>query len=371
MTTNPMSKKTKVIAAMSGGVDSSVAAALLHQAGCDVIGVTLRLLDRIDPGFGCCGSPEDIGIAKRSAEKIGIPHYVLDYSQSFKENVIDYFFDSYTRGETPNPCLACNRHIKFDKLFKFARSLQGDFLATGHYARIVREADGRFHLLRARDTAKDQSYVLYTLDQECLAQALFPLGHLPKSKTREIARSLGLPNADKPDSQDICFIPDGNYKNFLKREGAERQTSKGMESGPIKDTAGRVLGEHQGVAFYTVGQREGLGLSAGKPLYVTKIDAPTKTLVVGEAGETLTREALVDDVQWVGGRLPEFPLRALIQIRYKHRPVPIQILSQTPQGLAVHFESPQRAVTKGQAAVFYGCPESGNADEVLGGGIIR
>ena len=358
--------KRKVIAAMSGGVDSSVAAALLHQAGYDVVGVTLKLLERSQEGFGCCGSPEDIAVAKRSAEKIGIPHYVLDYSRDFRENVVDYFFNSYAQGETPNPCMACNRHVKFDKLFDFSRSLEGDFLATGHYAQVEDAPRGRRRLLRALDASKDQSYVLYMLGQDCLKQVLFPLGSLPKSKTREIARSLGLPNADKPDSQDICFIPDGDYRGFLKKEAARKGTSCGMEPGPIKDSVGRTLGEHKGISFYTVGQREGLGITSSKPLYVTKIEASSNTLVVGSAEETLSRQAVVEDVKWVAGEVPSFPLKSLVQIRYKHTAVNARVEARTPSGITVEFESPQRAVTPGQAAVFYT-----QSDEVLGGGIIR
>jgi tRNA-specific 2-thiouridylase len=280
--------------------------------------------------------------------------------------VINYFFHSYTLGQTPNPCVACNRHIKFDRLFHFIKALDGDCLATGHYARITQEPNGPYRLWRALDKSKDQSYVLYMLGQNHLSQTLFPLGDLPKSKTREIARALDLPNYAKPDSQDICFIPDGDYRGFLKNEAVKKGTSAGMERGPIRDSSGKVIGEHEGIAFYTIGQREGLGISAEKPLYVTRIDAPANTLVVGPAEETLAQKATVEDIKWVLGQPPRLPLKSLVQIRYKHQPVNATLRPRTPSGVSVDFESPLRAVTPGQSAVFYT-----KSDEVLGGGIIR
>lgn len=367
-----MSQKKKIIVAMSGGVDSSVAAALLAQEGHEVIGVTLRLLPRGGEGFGCCGSPDDVLIAKRSAEKAGIPHYVLDYSPEFESNVIDYFVNSYVMGETPNPCLACNRHIKFDKLKKFADSLEATHLATGHYARIETSAadDGRLrhHLLEASDPAKDQSYVLYNFNQTGLAATLFPVGRKPKNEIRELARAFALPNADKKDSQEICFVPRKDYRSYISARLIERaETPTTAQPGHIKNKSGAILGEHRGVAFYTVGQRSGLGLNS--KAYVTELDAQTNTVVVGTDEQNLAEGLSANDVNWIAGEPPRASFEALVKIRYKHEPSPAMV-SIRDHGFDVRFHEPQRAVTPGQAAVIYCWNEKFGAREVIGGGKI-
>lgn len=363
----------KVLVAMSGGVDSSVAAALLAKDGFDVVGVTLRLLPRAGTGFGCCGSPEDILIAKRSAEAAGIPHYVLDYSNDFEANVINYFVDSYIQGETPNPCLACNRHIKFDKLKQFADSLNIKLLATGHYARIISSSTNgisSFRLFESVDSTKDQSYVLYNLTKEALATTLFPVGNKPKSEIRALALKLKLPNADKKDSQEICFVPGRDYTAFLKdrieQHGLNAATTK---PGPILDSSGAVIGEHRGTAYYTIGQRNGLNLSLNKRVYVTRIDAHSNTLIVGDDQQSLNNGLNAIDVHWVHGPPASNTFDAQIKIRYKHEPCGATI-SITNSGFTAQFHEPQKAVSPGQAAVIYRWDDHLQAREVLGGGKI-
>ena len=363
-----MTNKKKIIVAMSGGVDSSAAAAMLADEGHEVIGVTMRLLPGSATGFGCCGAPEDLLIAKRSAEKLGIPHYVLDYSRDFQTRVVDYFINSYLVGETPNPCLACNRHIKFDRLKTFGASLGATHIATGHYARVERDGE-LFRLYEAADASKDQSYVLFNFDQCGLSSTLFPVGNRPKTETREIARRFGLPNADKKDSQEICFVPNRDYASYiddrLKIRG-ERPSSAGP--GPIVDESGRRIGEHRGVAYYTIGQRSGLNGGAAQKMYVTRIEADTNTLVVGSDEKNLAAGLRADDVNWLATP-PTAPFEALVKIRYRHEPAPATI---EPQGseFAVRFHQPQRAVSPGQAAVIYRWDEHRGAREVLGGGKI-
>lgn len=355
---------------MSGGVDSSVAAALLAEQGHEVIGVTLRLLPKGGEGFGCCGAPEDLLIAKRSAEKAGIPHYVLDYSPEFQEKVIDYFVNSYVVGETPNPCLACNRYIKFDKLKTFADSLNASFLATGHYARITSDDHGH-HLYEAVDPSKDQSYVLYNFNQTGLSSTMFPVGGTPKSEIRDIARRIGLPNADKKDSQEICFVPRKDYRSFVKIKLEERGTSQPQSTlpGPIKNLAGQVIGEHKGVAFYTIGQKSGLGINTSDRTYVTRLDAATNTVVVGSDQENLAAGLIANDFNWVSGTVPQEPFEAQVKIRYKHEPAPATVTVENKQ-VRVRFHEPQRAVSPGQAAVVYRWDAHLKAREVIGGGKI-
>lgn len=352
-----MEQKT-VVVAMSGGVDSSVAAALLVEAGYRVIGVTMRLWDGEDgPAFSrtCC-SLDSIEDARRVCQTLGIPFYPLNMTREFQKHVIDYFCQEYQVGRTPNPCLACNRYVKFRFLLGRARALGADYLATGHYARIE-SRDGQYRLLRGVDLAKDQSYVLYTLGQEELARLLFPAGGYLKSEIRRLARQWGLPVAEKPESQDICFITQGDYRDFL----AGRVTAA---RGPIVDRQGRRLGTHQGLPFYTVGQRRGLGLALGRPYFVTGLDEPRNAVVVGPQEDLESPALLARDVTFVSGRGPEEAVRIEAQVRYRS-PVVSATLTPLASGYRVDFDQPQLAVTPGQAVVFY------RGEEVLGGGAIE
>ncbi|MGC8667973.1 MAG: tRNA 2-thiouridine(34) synthase MnmA [Chthonomonadales bacterium] len=358
---NPSFTHSTVVAAMSGGVDSAVAAALLKQQGYDVIGVTLQIWqERTDQSRsgGCCslGAVED---ARRAAARIGIPHYVFNFREHFQNEVIQHFVLEYSRGRTPNPCVECNRRVKFRELLHQARRLGARYLATGHYARIVKdEASGRLELHRARDRAKDQSYALYMLTEADLDQVLFPIGELGgKWVTRRIASELGLPVAAKADSQEICFVPQEGYTAFLRERAPHT-----LRSGPIVDTSGRVLGYHEGLALYTIGQRRRLPASNSGPLYVVAMEASTNTLVVGEDRELYSRRFTVEDVSWVGEQ-PDFPLAVCAQIRYNADAVPARLFYRDAS-IQCELDEPQRAVTPGQAAVFY----LGN--RVLGGGTI-
>ena len=367
-----MSKGT-VVAAMSGGVDSAVTAALLQQEGYDVIGITLQIWqEHAEQGKygGCCslGAVED---ARRAAGKIGIPHYVLNFRDYFAEKVIHKFVDEYSRGRTPNPCVECNRTVKFDELLRQAAALGADYLATGHYARIrYNEAMERHELLRARDSEKDQSYALYTLTQAQLKKTLMPLGHLSgKQETRRIAAELGLALANKPDSQEICFVPKEGYVSFLK------ETAPGVaRPGRLVDTTGRVLGEHPGVAFYTIGQRKRLPASPDGPLYVVALDAETNTIVVGRDEELYASGCIADNCVW--SAIPdlesaEWPLAVSAKIRYNGCAARATISpGSASNAVEVRFETPQRAVTPGQAAVFYGDEGEEAGQVVVGGGTI-
>ncbi|MDP2728405.1 MAG: tRNA 2-thiouridine(34) synthase MnmA [Dehalococcoidia bacterium] len=347
-----------VVVAMSGGVDSSVAAALLSRAGHRVIGVTMRLWDGEDgPAFSrtCC-SLDSIEDARRVCQVLGIPFYPLNLTREFQKYVIDYFCQEYQVGRTPNPCLACNRFVKFSFLLGRARALGADFLATGHYAR-VEFRDGRYHLLRALDPAKDQSYVLYTLGQEELARLLFPVGDYHKGEIRRLAQEWGLPVAQKPDSQEVCFVTEGDYRDFL----ADRVH---FSPGPVVDQEGHELGSHRGLPFYTVGQRRGLGLALGQPYYVVGLDQPRNTLVVGPQEALEASALLAGEVSFVSGKLPQETVQVEAQIRYRSPAVPA-VLSPVANGFRVDFAQPQRAVTPGQAVVFY------LGEEVLGGGTIE
>jgi tRNA-specific 2-thiouridylase len=363
--------KKKIIVAMSGGVDSSVAAALLAREGHEVIGVTMKLLPRGGEGFGCCGSPDDVMIAKRSADKVGIPHYVLDYSPDFEKDVINYFVNSYVAGETPNPCLACNKHIKFDKLKNFADSVDATHVATGHYGRVL-EKNGTYHLYESKDLTKDQSYVLYNFTQKGLGATLLPIGHAPKTEIRAIAREIGLPNADKEDSQEICFVPRKDYRSYIKNRIEEQGAGVPLsaQAGHIRDTSGKIIGTHEGVAFYTIGQRKGLQIDGiNKPMYVTKLDPKTNTVVVGREGADLVQEFTARELTWIHGQAPGEKFTSLVKIRYKHEPAMADVTLS--EGRAqVRFHEAQRAVSPGQAAVFYRWDEHMKAREVLGGGKI-
>jgi tRNA-uridine 2-sulfurtransferase len=351
----------KVVIAMSGGVDSSVAAALLKQQGYEVIGMMLRLWS--EPGKAdsnrCC-TPDAMAQARRVAAKLDIPFYVVDAKEIFRNTVVNYFLEGYAKGETPNPCLVCNRHIRWEFLFNHAKALGADFMATGHYVRLAKADTGHINLLKGVDSAKDQSYVLHVLTQEKLAQALFPVGDYPKTEIRAIAEKLGLAVAKRPDSQDLCFLAGDDYRNFLQRNAPHIS-----QPGQIVNTQGQVIGEHHGLPNYTIGQRKGLGLASPVPLYVLSKKAAENTLVVGTEGELGTRELLAINVNWTCGIVPKKPFRAMVKCRYTAQAAPglVTPLDNGTQ-VSVAFDAPQRDITMGQAAVFY------DGETVLGGGII-
>ncbi len=363
---------TRVVVAMSGGVDSSVVAALLKREGYDVVGITLQLYDHgaaVHRKGACCAG-QDIHDARRVAEAIGIPHYVLDYEERFREAVIDRFAQSYVDGETPIPCVECNRSIKFRDLLATARDLGADALATGHYVASRRLPDGRRALYRAADPARDQSYFLYATTAEQLALLRFPLGELPKDETRALARELGLSVADKADSQDICFVPQGRYSDIV-----ERLKPGAVQGGEIVHVDGRVLGRHEGIIHYTVGQRRGLGLSVGEPLYVVRLEAATARVVVGPREALATRTIRITDVNWLGDRSPEAigadGVEVAVRVRSTRAPAPaILRFSSSGPGAAAEVElfSPEDGVSPGQACVIY--DSDAPRARVLGGGTI-
>jgi tRNA-specific 2-thiouridylase len=353
-------KRSRVIVAMSGGVDSAVAAGLLARQGYEVIGITMRLWTMEDQQAPrhrrrCC-SVEDTDDAREAAQALGIPHYVLNLEREFQESVVDYFLREYQRGRTPNPCLACNEHVKFRSLLARALALEADFLATGHYARIDRPKAGRYRLLRAVDDEKDQSYVLFTLDQAQLSRLLFPVGYHRKEEVRRLAAEMGLPVADKPDSADICFIPDNDYRSFIAGRLGKRE-------GEIRDAGGRVVGRHQGVAAFTVGQRRGLGVALGGRRFVSAIDPSRSLVIVGSEEDLLTDQLWAEDVNWVAGEPPPAGTAVEAKIRYRTPASPAEVHPEG-DGARVLFRRPQRAITPGQAVVFY------RGEEVVGGGII-
>ena len=350
----------RVVIAMSGGVDSSVAALLLHRQGWDVIGVTMKLydIDQADlPEYyrGCC-TLDDVEDARAVCRILGVPHYVLNVQREFRTFVIDYFQREYESGRTPHPCIACNDKIKFSFLAQRARMMQASHVATGHYARIEPDGAGGWALRRGVDADKDQSYVLFGMRQEQLAATLMPVGCYPKSEIRQLAAEAGFPNADKPDSQDICFIPTGDYREFLRQRTDEKP-------GDIVDDAGNVLGQHEGIQYFTVGQRRGLGLSGGLPRFVIRLEPDTRRVVVGSE-ENLYRSTLfVSPVSWVSGNPPSFDAEVTVKIRYKFAEAAAKVTA-VGDGAVAQFQEPQRAITPGQAAVFY------QGDTVLGGGAI-
>jgi tRNA-specific 2-thiouridylase len=351
----------KVVVAMSGGVDSSVAAALLKEQGYDVIGMMMRLWS--EPGkedSNRCCTPDSMAMARRVAAKLDIPFYVVDAKEIFRETVVQYFLDGYTAGQTPNPCLLCNRQIRWTFLLDHALALGADFMATGHYVRRQTIDDGRHELLRAVDPSKDQSYVLHVLNQEKLSKALFPVGEYPKAEIRQIAERLDLPVYKRPDSQDLCFLAGEDYRNFIQRNAAEM-----LKPGEIVRRDGGILGQHNGLANYTIGQRKGLGVQSPVPLYVLGKNADSNILIVGEADELGTNELLADDVNWMSGHAPKKPFRAEVKIRYTAREARAQVTPlESGTQARVWFDAPQRDVTAGQAAVFY------KGDLLIGGGII-
>jgi len=356
--------RQRVMVAMSGGVDSSVAAALLHEQGHEVIGVTMQLWGKdvcVSSGSRLCCSVRDSLDAKAVAKRLGIRHEVLELAESFRTHVIDYFVDSYRDGLTPNPCIACNDHIKFGSLFELADRYEAPLIATGHYARVQQEPmSGRFLLQRAINPAKDQSYVLFNLTQAQLARAQFPIGCLSKEQVRDIARTLGLATAEKPDSQDICFVRDRNKDGFLRRE-----LHVADQPGPIVDMQGRVLGAHQGLLGFTIGQREGLGIAANRPLYVVAMDQANNRLVVGSREDLLQGSFIAERVNWIAMARPSHPLRAAVKIRSRHDAALAWITPFEAHAVRVQFDEPQQAITPGQASVFY------DEDTVIGGGWIR
>ncbi|PWH17833.1 MAG: tRNA 2-thiouridine(34) synthase MnmA [Anaerolineae bacterium] len=350
----------KVVIAMSGGVDSSVAAALLKQQGYEVIGMMLRLWS--EPGkedSNRCCTPDSMAMARRVAAKLEIPFYAVDAKEIFRNTVVESFLQGYAQAETPNPCLVCNRHIRWEFLFNHAKAMGADFMATGHYVRLHHEGTC-VQLLKGVDPTKDQSYVLHVLTQEKLKQALFPVGHYPKSEIRAMAERMGLAAAKRPDSQDLCFLAGDDYRNFLQRHAPHLN-----RPGDIMTRDGRVLGQHTGLANYTIGQRKGLNLASSVPLYVLEKRAAENILVVGPAQELGTQELLAHNVNWTSGTVPTAPFYAMIKSRYTARETPGWV-TPLDGGNRVHvrFDLPQRDITPGQAAVFY------QDDLVLGGGII-
>jgi tRNA-specific 2-thiouridylase len=356
----------RVLVAMSGGVDSSVAAALLHERGYDVVGVAMRLVaepvGRVAARRATCCSHEDFEDARRVAERLGFPFYVVDLRADFARRVIGNFVAEYVAGRTPNPCVRCNLEIKFDRLWQRARAIGAEFVATGHYAQIVRGDDGHFGLARARDTTKDQSYFLFTLGQAELGRTLFPLGAMTKREVRDYARGLGLRNADKAESQEICFVPDGDYARFVENAVAAA-TPRG---GRVVDDAGRVLGAHRGVHHFTVGQRRGLGIAAGAPLYVRELRAASAEVVVAPRAALASRGLIAADVRLISpATAARAPIPIEAKIRYRHPALPATLTMMAPDRAEVRFINAGPAVSPGQACVFY------RRDQVLGGGFIE
>jgi tRNA-specific 2-thiouridylase len=353
-------KKKKALIAMSGGVDSSVAAALMLRSGYECIGVTMKLFDSEDlaaPPSGCC-SLSDVEDAKAVAFRLNMPHYVLNFADDFKESVIRNFIETYEKGGTPNPCIECNRSLKFEKLLQRARSLEFDYISTGHYAQVER-VGGRFILKKAVDEKKDQSYVLYMLTQEQLAHTVFPLGGLTKEKARELAAESGFVNAKKKDSQDICFAPDGDYAAFIEKWRGIPATW-----GDVVDMDGKVVGRHKGLIRYTIGQRRGLGLAFGEPIYVTAKSTENNTITVGRDESLWTRSLVACSINLITCDKLDKPLRVTAKTRYLQREQTAVVEQVGADELRVVFDEPQRAITAGQAVVLY------DGDTVIGGGTI-
>ena len=354
----------RVVVGMSGGVDSSVAAALLVEQGYDVVGVTMRLWTEERPdelkGHQQCCSVEDIDDARRVAGQLGIRHYIMNFEDEFREKVVDNFVAEYSAGRTPNPCVRCNEHIKYRALLERLPALDADFVATGHYARVAppdpcHESD--YRLLRAIDASKDQSYVLYMLNQEQLRRLLLPIGWLTKSQVRDHARRIGLDTANKPDSVEICFVPGNDYRAFVEERNA-------LSPGEMHDDTGAVVGEHRGVAAYTLGQRKGLGIALGTPRYVTAIDASANIVTIGPEEDLFADTAVIEEVRWVSGDSPPPGARIEAKARYKAEPAAAVLIASRDDTATIRFERRQRALTPGQAVAFY------DGEQVLGGGTI-
>lgn len=354
--------KKKVVVGMSGGVDSSVAAYLLKEKGYEVIGVTMRMApndpDVIENEGGCCGlsAVED---ARRVCDKLEIPFYVLNFKEIFKEKVIDKFVQEYMDGRTPNPCIECNKYLKFDALLNKARGIGADYVATGHYAKIE-ERNGRFVLIRSEDDRKDQTYALYNLTQDQLAHTLMPCGEYTKDKIREIAKSIGLAVHNKKDSEEICFVPDNNHGGFIKK-----QTNGNVKEGNFVDRDGNILGKHKGIVYYTIGQRKGLGISFGRPVFVTAINSKTNEVVLGEEEEIFKTDLIAKDVNFISIDKLNSKLEVQAKVRYSAKPSDAIISPLEDGKIEVIFNEKQRAITLGQSVVFY------KDDLVLGGGVIH
>ena len=355
--------KKKVVVGMSGGVDSSVAAWLLLQKGYDVMGVTMQIWqdevpEQVEENGGCCGLSA-VDDARRVASRLEIPYYVMNFKQDFKENVIDYFMDEYLKGHTPNPCIACNRYVKWESLLKRSMDIGADYIATGHYARIEKLPNGRYALRKSATSAKDQTYALYNLTQEQLSKTLMPVGEYTKDQIRTFAEELGLPVAHKPDSQEICFVPDGDYAKFI-----EENSGKKIPEGNFVWTDGTVIGKHKGITHYTIGQRKGLGLAMGRPVVVTEIRPETGEVVIGEADAVFRTTLRADRLNWMSVPDIEGEARFLAKIRYNHSGSMCTVRKIEEDLVECTFDDPVRAVTPGQAVVFY------DGDYVAGGGTI-
>ncbi|MCA9930588.1 MAG: tRNA 2-thiouridine(34) synthase MnmA [Anaerolineales bacterium] len=362
MTNYSSNTKKRVVVAMSGGVDSSVAAALLVEQGYDVIGMMMRLWSEPSAGANApanrCCTPDQMADARHIADQLGIPFYVIDVQSYFYKQIVQFFIDEHEKGVTPNPCLECNRKVRFTYLLEHAMALEADYLATGHYAR-VRCHDGTYELLKGLDAHKDQSYVLHMLTQEHLAHVLFPVGDYTKQEVRELARKYNLPVASKDESQDLCFLGDGDYRRFLREHGRFA-----AQPGPILDHNGQQLGQHTGLANYTIGQRKGLGISTPEPVYVLRKNATQNALIVGPRAALGQQQFAANHVNWMNGRIPTAPVPAHIKIRYKAVPVSGVVTVNGNGRCQITLEEPTFGITPGQGAVFY------NGDICLGGGII-
>jgi tRNA-uridine 2-sulfurtransferase len=364
-----------VAVAMSGGVDSSAVAALLQQQNRQVIGLTMQLWNQrrlpelagSGPAQHRCCSLDDVYDAKRVAQHLNFPHYVVNFEDHFEERVVRPFVDQYLSGRTPIACTNCNTDVKFAPLLRMARQIGAASLATGHYARIRQNPETqRWELLRARDDSKDQSYFLWGLTQEQLSRSEFPLGELSKDEVRDLARTANLPVAEKPESMELCFVPSGNYVQFIQAYSAERNIAMNRDEGEIVTESGEVVGHHHGVHNFTVGQRKGLGFATGKALYVLSIDAANNRVIVGEDDALRSTACEIETVNWVSSEQPSQPIRAMVKIRHKHQPAQATVTAFSENRASIVFDAPQRAITRGQAAVLYD-----KSDRVLAGGWLR